>query len=1128
MDSYLNDDSAALSISLSVSKGSLSEEMSISEASLEEAVSRSGESISNERIRSGDHLLDTYEVRSEAIRGGMGSVWRVHHESWDVDLAMKRPQPRFFAEGSGKRKEEFIRECENWINLGLHPNIVSCYYVREIGGVPTIFSEWMEGGSLKDRISDGSLYEGTQAEVQRRILDIAIQSLRGLQYSHENHLIHQDIKPGNLMLTKTWEAKVADFGLARAREKLQDEVSGRDVLPTGYTPAYCPKEQTEGGEAQEWMDTYAWALTVLEMYAGERFWKTGAEAFPLLFDGEGSGLERAWRIELPRKLLEVLREDYLAGAGKWRDPADMETILSQIYTETTGSPYFRESFNAASHSSDSLNNMALSYLDLGKHEEAERLWEKAAALDFAHPDTLYNHALYKWISGRETDLHLLDEIDKVTDPERRLELHRKAAAMRHELTDGMRPEEYKPPVNREDLTDLNSVWVGDAQGIYGKGTVCDWVLGRTGVTEEKPSSLYSMSPDGEKLIREGGSGALFPVVTGPSPSADGSVLVFCFRSRLQVYSPAEQAIVVTKRFPKESILSCSGAGDGKSCYLGMKDGLYEYFFETEEMRLLLSADSGIYNIKMRCGGKILLLCDGQNRLMVMDRLRNKVTLTIPTRLPDKQRFYDVFDCQSTFDVTDQDTVLFCGIGNQLFRYDLTTGELLSEMTAGDAESRIWDVRGRFIITGHYNNCQIWDSQKKSCLRSFRAHALQQACFWNSETVSGETDGKDRLSGFFLSGFPSRFRHFHIPAALPEPVWSLCRIRSTAEQTGQDTEFENHIGESRRALQEEDYGKALRELSLARELPNKKNAPECWALYDALFPHFQRGEFADCTVIYDFGTEEFPNLAPSLGPDGSWLYKDVWRGEGEILSTADGHCMKKFPPAEAVRLSCRNTRLTCIVRGSGKKHWVADVYSLPDGEKLTSQAFTSGGKPGLELIWTEAEREIIAVTVPGLFGGKVRMYIDPEKGTVTGKEQSGPHPLIAAARKNGMPYSYSRQKLPDGKTAFLYDMDDESLGRHKRIDIYGKSCELLGRYDFKNTNRASSDDIIRAALMPQDYLAGECGHALTLYRTSDFMEPGAPEGQALPLPAPIGNTSMSEDCRILFNGGRICRMEWELH
>ena len=181
------------------------------------------DSISNESISKGITMLETYEVISEAIRGGMGSVWKVHHSSWNVDLAMKRPQPKYFAEGSQGRKAVFIHECRAWINLGLHPNIVSCYYVREIGGVPTVFSEWMDNGSLEDRIRDRTLYSGTEDVVRRRLLDIAIQFARGLHYAHEagGGLIHQDVKPANLLLTKGWDAKVADFGLARARTQFE-------------------------------------------------------------------------------------------------------------------------------------------------------------------------------------------------------------------------------------------------------------------------------------------------------------------------------------------------------------------------------------------------------------------------------------------------------------------------------------------------------------------------------------------------------------------------------------------------------------------------------------------------------------------------------------------------------------------------------------------------------------------------------------------------------------------------------------------------------------------------------------------------------------------------------------------
>ena len=208
---------STISLSNTLSKKGPDEAVSLSWAAMEEAKSRPKSSITNEQIKKGDPVLETYRVVEDAVQGGMGNVWKVHHNTWNVDLAMKRPKPEFFAEAGEERKNDFIAECENWIKLGLHPNIVSCYYVREVSGVPSIFSEWMDGGSLADRICDGSLYYGTNADAHARILDLAIQSARGLKYAHENGLLHQDVKPANLLLSKDWDLKVADFGIASNR-----------------------------------------------------------------------------------------------------------------------------------------------------------------------------------------------------------------------------------------------------------------------------------------------------------------------------------------------------------------------------------------------------------------------------------------------------------------------------------------------------------------------------------------------------------------------------------------------------------------------------------------------------------------------------------------------------------------------------------------------------------------------------------------------------------------------------------------------------------------------------------------------------------------------------------------------
>ena len=91
--------------------------------------------------KEGETILDLYKVKHVHAGGGMGLVYKVHHKNWNTDLAVKSPRADFFK--TDVQKEDFIRECETWINLGLHPNIVSCYYVRVLGGIPRVFAEYV-------------------------------------------------------------------------------------------------------------------------------------------------------------------------------------------------------------------------------------------------------------------------------------------------------------------------------------------------------------------------------------------------------------------------------------------------------------------------------------------------------------------------------------------------------------------------------------------------------------------------------------------------------------------------------------------------------------------------------------------------------------------------------------------------------------------------------------------------------------------------------------------------------------------------------------------------------------------------------------------------------------------------
>ena len=406
----MNDSEESRSFSVSVSKDGSSEELSrqISPGdSFFPEESKSGDvlsdAISNEQITKDTRILETYTVLSDAISGGMGSVWKVRHEDWDIDLAMKRPQPRFFAEGGRKRKEEFIEECKYWIDLGLHPNVVSCYYVREVGGVPSIFSEWCDGGSLRECIRNGTLYDGTEEVIRERLLDIAIQTARGLSYANSHGLIHQDVKPGNIMLTGKWEAKVTDFGLSVSVADLWEE-SKRNS--TGYTIEYCPQEQADGAMAEKWMDVYAWALTVLAMYLGSRPWKTGAQAYAWIDSDEK-------RVVIPPQLEQILRRC----VGSERSTSSFGSIieeLTSIYESVTGQHYARTVYEVK-NTAGTINNRALSFLDLGMEKEARVLLDEALEVDPENPYVTYNRGLLRWRDGSITDEDIYHDMSVIED-----------------------------------------------------------------------------------------------------------------------------------------------------------------------------------------------------------------------------------------------------------------------------------------------------------------------------------------------------------------------------------------------------------------------------------------------------------------------------------------------------------------------------------------------------------------------------------------------------------------------------------------------------------------------------------------------------------------------------------------
>ncbi len=354
----------------------------------------------------GDVILGRYAVLGQVGEGGMGHVYRVRHLGWHMDLAVKSPKPKILRRKRGV--ENFERECETWVNLGLHPHIVTCYYVRRVGGIPRVFAEYVPGGSVWEWIQSGNLYNGDPNAVQRRIMDIAIQFAWGLRYAHEQGLVHQDVKPGNVLMTESGLVKVTDFGLARIDQTLADDPDATTEIQgakfAGMTRAYCSPEQARSDTLTARSDMWSWATSILEMYCTRVTWKTGEEA-PHTLDRAARGKyinPDAPRI--PEGMISLLRACFELEVDK--RPATMGDVaneLKEIYSSTFDQPYDRPEPRMAEALADSLNNRAVSLLDLGRGEQAHTVWSQALKADPYHPESTFNDGLSQWRSGDVAD-----------------------------------------------------------------------------------------------------------------------------------------------------------------------------------------------------------------------------------------------------------------------------------------------------------------------------------------------------------------------------------------------------------------------------------------------------------------------------------------------------------------------------------------------------------------------------------------------------------------------------------------------------------------------------------------------------------------------------------------------------
>ncbi len=357
----------------------------------------------------GQTIDGKYEIFGSSS-GGMGAVYFVNHLMWKIPLAVKTPLLTLINSPSAYRR--YIKEAETWINIGMHPHIVSCFYVRDLDGIPRIFIEYVSGGTLKDLIDKNRFGDISY------ILDLAIQFSMAMEYVHDLGIIHRDIKPANCMITSDGELKVTDFGIA----KLGDDVPDTDDNPhiasshegltmtgTGFgTPEYMAPEQfLDAKNIGKEADIYSFGVMLYEMVCGVRpfVMPSGMNTHVRDYFYRNAHfneiprppIESDRRIpqSLNRIIMKCLEKDV---AKRFHCFSDISSALLDCCNEA-GNPNKRIKPDVLKLKADSLNNKAISLLDLGKCDDAVSCWRQSLAEDPQHLEATFNFGYYRWKEG---------------------------------------------------------------------------------------------------------------------------------------------------------------------------------------------------------------------------------------------------------------------------------------------------------------------------------------------------------------------------------------------------------------------------------------------------------------------------------------------------------------------------------------------------------------------------------------------------------------------------------------------------------------------------------------------------------------------------------------------------------
>ncbi len=277
--------------------------------------------------------ISHYEILEKLGEGGMGVVYKAEDSRLARTVALKFLPPHLYADENAKKR--FIREAKTASALD-HSNIIAIHEIDETpDGRMFIVMAYYEGRTLRQMLDDGPL------EIDEA-LDVAIQIAEGLAAAHDKGILHRDIKPGNILVTKEREVKILDFGLAKLAGRTKVTSTGTRV----GTISYMSPEQVTGGEVDHRSDIFSLGVVLHELLTGEPLYKGDNEAAavygivhsdPKPASSSRSDIPAEFQRIIDKSLSKAVGERYQSAHELWDD-------LARLAGDSTRRPPRRRPF----------------------------------------------------------------------------------------------------------------------------------------------------------------------------------------------------------------------------------------------------------------------------------------------------------------------------------------------------------------------------------------------------------------------------------------------------------------------------------------------------------------------------------------------------------------------------------------------------------------------------------------------------------------------------------------------------------------------------------------------------------------------------------------------------------------